>query len=86
MDKARSLSILIAAYAVALIVAGVTSRTGIHRVVGLGLIAVVIAKLYLYDVWLLAPIYRVIAFGALGALLLFTSYLYSHHRNDNKSS
>ena len=79
------LSILVAAYAVALIVGGVASRTGINRFMGLGLIALVIAKLYLYDVWLLAPIYRVIAFGALGALLLFTSYLYSHHRNDGKS-
>ena len=40
----------------------------------------VVAKLYLYDVWLLVRIYRIAAFGALGALLLLTSYVYSRNR------
>jgi len=36
--------------------------------------------LYLYDVWLLVRVYRIAAFAVLGALLLVTSYLYSHYR------
>ena len=78
--QTAAISILIAAYGVTLIIAGVASRAGIHRLVGLALLAIVIAKLYLYDVWLLVRIYRVIAFAALGAFLMFTSYLYSHYR------
>ena len=33
-----------------------------------------------YDVWLLERIYRIGAFGVLGALLLLTSYVYSRNR------
>lgn len=78
--QTAAISILIAAYGVTLIIAGVASREGIHRLLGLALLGIVIAKLYLYDVWLLVRVYRVIAFAALGALLMFTSYLYSHYR------
>jgi uncharacterized membrane protein len=44
---------------------------------GMGLIGLVVIKLYLYDVWLLGPFYRMAAFAILGALLLVMSYLYS---------
>jgi uncharacterized membrane protein len=57
----------------------------INRVLGLGLIGLVAGKLYLYDVWLLVRIYRIAAFAALGALLLITSYLYSHYREKIES-
>jgi uncharacterized membrane protein len=69
-----------AVYALALIAAGVLSRTFINRVLGLGLVGLVVAKLYLYDVWLLVRIYRIAAFGLLGGLLLITSYVYSRYR------
>jgi hypothetical protein len=91
--ESTAISILMAVYALALIVAGVLSRTLINRLLGLGLIGLVVAKLYLYDVWLLVRIYRIAAFAALGALLLVTSYLYSHYRekietwwNDEKAA
>jgi uncharacterized membrane protein len=78
--ESAAVSILMAIYAVLLIAVGVVSRSFLNRAVGLGLIGLVVVKLYLYDVWLLDRIYRIGAFGALGALLLLTSYVYSRNR------
>jgi len=78
--ESTAISILMATYAVVLIVAGVLTRSLLNRILGLGLIGLVVAKLYLYDVWLLVRIYRIAAFAVLGALLLITSYLYSRYR------
>lgn len=80
-----SISILIALYAVLLVGAGAITRTVINRFLGLGLIALVVLKLYLYDVWSMVRIHRVVAFGALGALLLLTSFLYSRYREPIES-
>jgi len=75
-----SLSILLAVYGLAMVAAGVATRTRLNRVVGLALLAAVIVKLYAVDVWAMGRIYRIIAFSALGALLLSTSFLYSRFR------
>lgn len=75
-----ALSIVLAAYAVALVSLGVFTGTLVNRVLGLGLIAAVVVKLYLHDVWFLGLFYRMAAFAALGALLLAMSYLYSRYR------
>jgi hypothetical protein len=83
--ESASMSILLAAYAVLLVALGVARRSVLDRVLGLGLIAVVVAKLYLYDVWLIGRMYRVAAFGALGIFLLATSYLYSRFRETIES-
>ena len=83
--ESASISILIAGYAVALAAAGMATRTLVNRVFGLGLIGIVVAKLYLYDVWLLRLIYRVTAFAALGGLLLVMSFLYSRYRGSIES-
>lgn len=78
--QSLALSILLALYAVVLVSVGVVLISFVNRVLGLGLIGAVVLKLYLYDVWLVARIHRVVAFAALGALLLLTSYLYSRRR------
>jgi hypothetical protein len=78
--ESTAISILLAAYAVLLVAIGVAAGSAIHRVLGLALIAVVVAKLYLYDVWLLSLFYRMAAFAVLGVLLLAMSYLYSRSR------
>jgi uncharacterized membrane protein len=75
-----AVSILMACYALALIGAGVATRTAINRLAGLGLMALVVAKLYLVDVWQLSRGFRITAFLGLGALLLLVSYLYSRFR------
>ena len=74
------ISILMAVYGLALVVAGVSLRSTINRVLGLGLMALVIAKLYLLDVWSLSRGFRITAFLALGGLLLLVSYLYSRFK------
>jgi uncharacterized membrane protein len=79
--QSAAVSIMMACYALLLIGAGVVYRSGLNRMLGLGLIGVVVAKLYLYDVWLLVRLYRIVAFGVLGALLLLTSYVYSRNRS-----
>ena len=79
------ISIVFALYAVALAAAGIATRTRINRVLGLGLIGFVVAKLYLYDVWELRLLYRFLAFAALGGLLLVMSFLYSRYRRSIES-
>lgn len=78
--ESTALSIVMAAYAVGLVSLGVFTGTVVNRVLGLGLIAVVVVKLYLHDVWFLGLFYRMAAFAVLGALLLVMSYLYSRFR------
>jgi hypothetical protein len=75
-----SISILFGVYAVILVSAGVATRTVINRLTGLGLIGIVILKLYFFDVWQLSRPYQILAFVVLGILLLSTSFLYSHFR------
>jgi hypothetical protein len=75
-----SLSVLMAVYGLALVAAGVATRTRVNRVLGLGLLGLVMMKLYFADVWAMARIHRVVAFIALGALLLGASFLYSRFR------
>ena len=79
-EASTGISILMAVYGVALVVAGVASRSTVNRVLGLGLLGLVIAKLYLLDVWSLSRGFRITAFLALGGLLLLVSYLYSRCR------
>jgi uncharacterized membrane protein len=76
-----AVSILVAAYAVGLVAFGVARRAAFDRVLGLGLIVLVVVKLYLYDVWQMSRgMYRFAAFAGLGIFLLITSYLYSRYR------
>jgi len=74
-----------AAYAVTMVAGGALRRHDLTRVLGIGLIALVVLKLYLYDVWFLAPLYRMAAFAILGVLLLAMSYLYSRFRGSIES-
>jgi uncharacterized membrane protein len=78
--EAIGVSILLAVYAVILIGIGVGYRSVLNRLLGLGLIALVVLKLYLYDVWEATRLLRTVAFVSLGVLLLLTSYLYSRFR------
>ena len=59
---------------------GVKTQAAIHRMLGLALVVLVVAKLYLVDVWVLGRLFRITAFLALGVLLLALSYLYSRLR------
>ena len=82
--SSTGISILMAVYALALIAAGIAgggaTRSAVNRILGLGLMALVIVKLYLIDVWQLSRGFRITAFLALGGLLLLVSYLYSRFK------
>ncbi len=75
-----AVSVVLALYGIALVVVGVNARSLVNRVIGLVLLAVVILKLYLYDVWQLQQTFRIVAFVVLGILLLAASFLYSRFR------
>ncbi|MCX6605169.1 MAG: DUF2339 domain-containing protein [Acidobacteria bacterium] len=74
-------SLLLALYGLALMAQGMARNFRLHRVLGLGLFALVVLKLYLYDIWQLDRFYRILAFVVLGALLLSGSFLYSRYRH-----
>jgi len=79
--ETTSVSILLALYAIMLIAIGVATRTAFNRVLGVGLIGFVIAKLYLADFWILGRGFKIAAALGLGVLLLLTSFLYSRFRD-----
>ncbi len=78
---AMGTSILMALYAVMLVGIGVARASVLNRILGLGLIGMVIAKVYLFDVWEASHLFRTAAFVSLGVLLLLTSYMYSRFRD-----
>jgi uncharacterized membrane protein len=57
-----SISILMAFYALMLILLGVVTKTSINRLMGLILIALCVVKLYLSDVWELGYLSKIVAF------------------------
>jgi uncharacterized membrane protein len=77
---AVGLAVLGALYGLALVIAGVIVRTRLNRLLGLGLLALIVLKLYLADVWTMDRLSRILAFSALGVLMLTTSFFYSRFR------
>ena len=73
------LTLLWAIYGATLMVLGVLRRMRLVRVTGLGLLIVSVIKLFAYDSGALEQEYRVIAFLALGALLVAGGFLYQRH-------
>jgi uncharacterized membrane protein len=74
-----SLTALWALYAVILLAVGIVRRSRPVRVAGLGLLALPIIKLFVYDVFALEQVYRIIAFVGLGVILLSSAYLYQRY-------
>ena len=74
-------SFLLGLYGLVMLIYGIARRSTIDRVLGLFLLGLVTAKLYLWDVWFLVRLYRMTAFVAQGILLLAASYIYSRWRS-----
>jgi uncharacterized membrane protein len=74
-----SLTAVWAVYAVIGLVVGIVKRWRYVRLCALGLLIVPIGKVFIYDVWALETIYRIIAFIGLGLLLLISAYLYQRY-------
>jgi uncharacterized membrane protein len=74
------ISILWSVFALGLIMGGIHKNAGALRFVGLGLITLVVFKVFLSDLASLDQFYRIIAFILLGILILSGAYLYLRHR------
>jgi uncharacterized membrane protein len=74
-----SLTALWLIYAVILLVVGIARRSRAVRLGGLILIAVSIVKVFVYDVFTLSTMYRIVAFVGLGILLLVGGFLYQRY-------
>lgn len=81
LENAQNLSLtaLWAVYAVIGLAVGIVKRWRYVRLWALGLLIVPIGKVFIYDVWALETIYRIIAFVGLGLLLLISAYLYQRY-------
>ena len=74
-----SLTVLWAVYAIAVIGAGIVIRSSRVRLAGMALMAIPVAKLFVFDVFLLEQGYRVAAFVTLGVLLLGMGLVYQRY-------
>jgi uncharacterized membrane protein len=74
-----SLTAVWAFYAIVLLVIGIVKRWRLVRLWALGLLIVPIVKVFIYDVWALETIYRIVAFVGLGLLLLISAYIYQRY-------
>ena len=74
-------SILWSLFALGMILSGIWKNIRQLRLAGLGLFAVVTAKVFLVDLAWSEPFYRIIAFIILGLLLLSGSFIYLKYRN-----
>ena len=74
-----TLTVLWAVYAMGIIASGIPSANSRVRLAGMGLLAVPVAKLFVFDVFLLEMAYRVVAFITLGCLLLSMGLVYQRY-------
>ncbi len=74
-----SLTVLWSVYAMGVIGAGIAARSRWVRLAGMGLLATPVAKLFVFDVFLLDMEYRVAAFLTLGVLLLAMGLVYQRY-------
>jgi len=79
-----SLSVFWAVYAIILLAVGIARRNKLLRLMGVGLFGVVIFKVFLYDLWSLGSLYRIISSITLGVILLIASFAYHKYKNEVK--
>jgi len=72
-----SLSILWTAYATALLIGGVQTKSALLRWQSLVLFGLVFGKVFIYDLSFLERVYRILSFFVLGAVLLAVSFVYT---------
>jgi uncharacterized membrane protein len=74
-----SLTVLWTVYAVILLVIGIVKRWRLVRLGALALLVIPIIKVFVYDVFALERVYRIVAFVGLGLLLIISAYLYQRY-------
>ncbi|TAK56933.1 DUF2339 domain-containing protein [Patescibacteria group bacterium] len=71
-----AISVFFIIYALIAIVLGIVSKTSVLRICATVVFGITVLKTFLYDIWLLEAVYRIIAFMALGIALVVVGYLY----------
>lgn len=79
-----ALSLFWMLYGLALLVIGIGKKWKPVRIGGLMLFILAILKLFLYDLWSLGTLYRIISSITLGALLIAISYVYQRNKDKLK--
>ena len=77
--KQLSLTVLWAVYAIGVIATGIIRKSSRVRLAGIGLLAIAVVKLFVFDVFQLESGYRVAAFVTLGAILLGLGLIYQRY-------
>jgi uncharacterized membrane protein len=80
-----ALSALWLVYALGLITAGVARKSAALRWQALGLLGIVIVKVFLFDLSSLDKFYRIVSFLLLGLVLMVISFYYQKRMGDRKS-
>ena len=66
--------------ALALFTCGIVLRERVYRWIGLGVLATALGRVFIFDVWKLETIYRVLSFMALGIVLLVLGFIYNKYQ------
>jgi uncharacterized membrane protein len=84
-----ALSVLWTIFAAALVIAGMARKSALLRWQALALFALVVGKVFLFDLSSLQRFYRILSFLVLGILLLVVSFLYQrrsmHHKSEKET-
>ena len=71
-----SITVLLALYAAVLLAVGIIGKWRMVRFAALALLLIPIAKVFVYDVFTLERVFRIVAFMGLGAMLVIGGYVY----------
>jgi len=71
-----AISVFFIIYALIAIGLGILSKTSVLRICATIVFGITVVKTFLYDIWLLEAVYRIIAFMILGIALIAVGYLY----------
>ena len=77
-----AISVLWAVWSIAMVVVGFRQKSAALRKVSLGLFAITLVKVFLFDMTNISTPYRIVSFIILGLMLVGTSYLYYRFRGN----
>jgi len=61
-------------------VTGMVLRERMYRWLGLALLSCTLGRVFIFDVWRLGALYRILSFLALGLVLLVLGFLYNRYQ------
>ncbi len=70
--------------ALVLFTCGIVLRERVYRWLGLGILACALGRVFLFDVWKLHTLYRILSFMALGIVLLVLGFIYNKYEEKIK--